>query len=147
MGCIINVKLDTETEINAIIEQARVNFITMRNILSDQHLDLELRCRLSKCYVWFTLLYGAKTWTLKVSRVNRLLKIPYTAHITNKEVLRRVNKERDQLYTIKCKKTSYLEHILRNDKYYTLQLIIKRNIERKRSIGRKKLSWLRNIRY
>lgn len=157
LGCIINAKLDTETEIKARIEQARGNFIRMRNILCDQHLDLELRCRLSKCYVWSTLMYGAETWTLKVSSMNRLeafemwtyrriLKIPYTAHITNEEVLRRVNKERDLLHTVKCKKTSYLGHILRNDKYYILQLIIKGKIEGKRSIGRKKLSWLRNIR-
>lgn len=43
----------------------------MRYILSDQHLDLELRCKLFKC-VWPTLLYVAETWTLKTNSMNKL---------------------------------------------------------------------------
>ena len=35
---------------------------------------------------------------------------------------------------------------MRNEKYHVLQLIVKGKIEGKRGLGRKKLSWLRNIR-
>ena len=66
--------------------------------------------------------------------------------MTNEEVLRRVNKERELFHVVKKRKTAYLGHIMRNEKYRFLQLMIKGKIEGKRGIGRKKMSWLRNIR-
>ena len=61
-------------------------------------------------------------------------------HITNEEVLRRVNKSRER------RKTSYFGHVMRGPKYQLLQLIVKGKIEGRRGIGRKQFSWLRNIR-
>lgn len=75
----INAKLDPEAEIKARIEEARSNFTRMRNILSDQHLDLDLRCRQLKCCVWSSLLYGVETWTLKTNSMNTHLKCGHTA--------------------------------------------------------------------
>ena len=96
-------------------------------------------------------------WTLKTSSINKLeafemwlyrrtLKISWTEKVTNEEVLRRVNKERELFHVVKKRKTAYLGHIMRNEKYRFLQLMIKGKIEGKRGIGRKKMSWLRNIR-
>lgn len=149
--------LNNDVEIKTRIEQARNAFLKMKNVFQNPRLDLELRTRLVKCYVWSILLYGAETWTLKVQEMNRLesfetwiyrrmLKIPWTAHITNTEVYNRIGRERELLNIIKIRKTSYLGHILRNEKYHVLQLIVKGKIEGKRGLGRKKLSWLRNIR-
>ncbi|CAG9840549.1 unnamed protein product [Diabrotica balteata] len=92
-------------------------------------------------------------WTLKTRDINkleafemwlyrRILKIPWTAKITNIDVLKRIIQERQLFETIKKRKTAYLGHIIRNGQYQFLQLII----EGKRGIGRKKMSWLRNIR-
>jgi len=66
--------------------------------------------------------------------------------VTNKAVLQRLNKERELLLKIKKRKTAYLGHIVRNEKYEILQLIIQGKIEGRRGIGRKQFSWLRNIR-
>ena len=98
-----------------------------------------------------------ESWTLKVNTINkietfemwiyrRILKIPWTARITNEEVLRRIGGERKLFKIIKKKKTAYLGHIMRNTKYQLLQLIIEGKIEGRRGIGRK-MSWLRNIRH
>jgi len=76
----------------------------------------------------------------------RMLRIPWTQHATNENVLRRANPERQLLMTVKCRKTSYLGHILRGYKYRLLQLILKGKIEGRRGAGRKQLSRLRNIR-
>ena len=76
----------------------------------------------------------------------RILRIPWTARITNEEVLRRIVGERKLFKIIKKKKTAYLGHIMRNTKYQLLQLIIEGKIEGRRGIGRK-MSWLRNIRH
>jgi len=51
-----------------------------------------------------------------------------------------INKDCKLLDTIKHQKTAYLGHVIRNERYQFLQLII----EGKR--GRKKMSWLRNVR-
>ena len=80
-------------------------------------------------------------WTYR-----RLLSIPWTDRVTNEEVLRRMKKQRELLTNIKKRKTAYLGHILRNEKYKILQLILEKKIEGKRGIGRKQMSWTRNIR-
>ena len=67
----------------------------------------------------------------------RILKIPWMAKISNEEVLRRVNRDRELFNIIKKRKTAYLGHIMRNSKYQLLQLIIEGKIEGKRGRGRK----------
>ncbi|CAG9839938.1 unnamed protein product, partial [Diabrotica balteata] len=129
----------------------------MKSFLCNNHLSLELRQRIVKCYVWSVLLYSAEVWTLEVSIMNkikalemwvhrRILKIPWTARKTNEEVLMSVNKDRELLKTVKHRKVSYLGHIVRGSRYKILQLILKGKIEGRRSVGRKQVSWLKNIR-
>jgi len=72
----------------------------------------------------------------------RVLRIPWTARRTNDKILRIINKDSELLDTIKRRKTAYLGHVIRNERYQFLQLII----EGKRGIDRKKMSWLRNVR-
>ncbi|CAG9827675.1 unnamed protein product [Diabrotica balteata] len=52
----------------------------------------------------------------------------------------------DIVYLKQRSASSSLGHILRNNKYQYAQLIVKVKIEGKRGLGRKRLSWLRNIR-
>ena len=67
-------------------------------------------------------------------------------HETNESVLRRMHKDRELLGNIKRRKLEYFGHMLRGPKYRLLQTIIQGRIEGKREIGRKCLSWLRNLR-
>lgn len=147
----------SDREVKCRIEQARQAFLKLGRVLTCSDFDLDLRLRFVKCYVWSVLLYGIEGWTLKVSAINKLeafemwlyrrvLKIPWTARATNEEVLRRANKRRTLFETIKKRKTAYLGHIMRNERYQFLQLLIEGKIEGRRGIGRKKMSWLRNIR-
>jgi len=112
-----------------------------------------LRIRSVKCYVWTGLLYCMEGYTLKVSTINKLepfemwvyrreQRIPWIARRTNDEVLRIINKDRELLDTIKRRKTAYLGHVIRSERYQFLQVII----EGKRGIGREKMSSLRNVR-
>jgi hypothetical protein len=66
-------------------------------------LDLNLRTKLVKCYIWSIALCGAETWTLgKVDRKYlesfdmwcwiRLEKISWTDRVRNEEVLQRVRR-------------------------------------------------------
>lgn len=81
-------------------------------------------------------------WTLR-----RMFRIPWTDLVRNEEVLGKAGLTSRELFdAIKKRKTSYLGHILRGPRYEFQRLILQGKIEGKRGIGRKKLSWLRNIR-
>jgi len=68
-------------------------------------LDLELRKKLVKCYVWSIALYSAETWTLRaMDRKHlesfemwcwrRMEKISWTDHVRNEELLLKVKEQR-----------------------------------------------------
>ena len=132
--------VDPDMEIKCRIEMARAAFNKMRNLFCNDNINLKLRQRMIKCYVWSVLLYGCETWTLKVNTMNRLeafemwlhrrmLKIPWTDLVSNTEVLRRARAERELLSIVKVRKISYLGHVLRGGKYHLLHLILKGKIE------------------
>jgi hypothetical protein len=89
-------------------------------------LDLELRKKLVKCYVWSTALYGAETWTLRAEYQKhlesfeiwcwrRMEKISWTDHVRNEEVLLRVKEQRNILHEIRKRKANCICHILRRN--------------------------------
>jgi hypothetical protein len=89
-------------------------------------LDLELRKKLVKCYVWSIALYGAETWTLRaVDQIHlesfemwcwrRKEKISWTHHVRNDDVLLRVKKQRNILHEIRKRKANWIGHILRRN--------------------------------
>jgi len=157
LGCWLHVSWNADMEIKTRIEQAGTAFIKFNKVLTNRDISLKLRLRFVKCYVWSILLYGAEIWTLKTKHLNRLeafemwcyrrmLKISWVNHISNSEVLDRIQTNRELLATIKRRKTAYFGHIMRGNKYELLQLIVQGKIEGRRGVGRKQLSWLRNIR-
>nr|CAH7729152.1 unnamed protein product [Callosobruchus chinensis] len=81
-------------------------------------------------------------WTLR-----RMLKVSWTELVRNDDVLRMARLEDRELFEhIKKRKISYLGHIIRGERYEFQRLILQGKIEDgRRGLGRKKLSWLRNI--
>jgi hypothetical protein len=88
-------------------------------------LDLELRKKLVKCYVWSIAFYGAETWTLWSDQKylessemwcwRRMEKISWTDHVRNKEVLLRVKEQRNILHEIRKRKAKWIGHSLRRN--------------------------------
>jgi hypothetical protein len=77
----------------------------------------------------------------------RILKIPWTARITNEEVLRRMKNDTELVNTIKIRKLQYLGHITRNESRYTIvQAILQGKMYGKRGPGRRRKSWFHNLR-
>ena len=79
--------------------------------LFTRRLDINLRKKLVKCYIWSTELYGAETWTLgKVDQKylesfemwcwRRMEKISWTDRVRNEEVLLRVSEQRNILHRV-----------------------------------------------
>ena len=92
-----------------------------KRALSTGTLDVELRKKLVKCYVWSMALHGAETWTLRATDQKRLesfemwcrrrMEISWTDHVRNEEVLLRVN----ILHEIRKRKANWIGHILRRN--------------------------------
>lgn len=157
LGTLASSKWEQATEIRSRIEKARATFNSMKNLFTNSSISLPLKIRLIKCYVFPVLLYGAEAWTLTEALMKRLeafemwvyrriLRISYTEHITNIEVLRRMGKEKEISLTVKKRKLEYLGHLMRHDKYRLLQLIVQGKIDSKRGPGRRRHSWLHNLR-
>jgi len=115
----------------------------MKAFFSNDNLNLKLRQRMIKCYVWSVLLYGAETWTL--CYIKECSGYPAQLGRPTEAVLNRANAVRELFDTIQIRKIAYLEHVFRGDRYRVLQLIMKGKIEGSRGIGRKQMSWLKNI--
>ena len=122
-----------------------------------RNLNLELRKRMLKCYVFPIAIYGMEGWTLTQALENRIeafemglyrkiLRISWRDRVTNLEVLRRMNTNKELLPTIKQRKLMYFGHVMRNEKYRLLHLIIQGKIEGRRAQGRRRTSWLKNLR-
>lgn len=156
LGCIVNEQEDHSVEVRCRIEQARAAFVKMRHLLCNRNLKLSTRCRLVRCYIISILLYGVEAWTLTKTLCKRLeafemwiyrrmLKISWTDRVKNETVLQRMHKRLELLNTIKKRKLQYLGHIMRNEKYALLQLILQGKIQGKRRPGRRRTHWLQNL--
>jgi hypothetical protein len=111
--------------------------------LKDSILDLELRKKLVKCYVWGIALYGAETWTLRAVDQKglesfemwcwrRMEKISLTDHVRNEDVLLRVKEQRNILHEIHKRKANWIGHILRRN--CLLQRVIQGKIQERTEV-------------
>jgi hypothetical protein len=104
-------------EIKSRITMAKAAF--NKKTLFTSKLDLNLRKKLVKCYIWSIALYGAEMWILqKIDQKylesfetwcwSRMEKISWTDRVRNEEVLHRVKDDRYILHTIKREKLTGL---------------------------------------
>jgi hypothetical protein len=89
-------------------------------------LDLELRKKLVKCYIWSIALYGAETWTPRAVDQKhvesfemwcwrRMEMMSWTYNVRNEDVLLRVKGQRNILHEIRKRKVNWIGHILRRN--------------------------------
>ena len=89
-------------------------------------LDLKLKKKLVKCYIWNIALCGAETGTLwavdqkhlESSEMwcwRRMEKISWTDHVRNEEVLLRVKEQRNILHEISKWKANWIGHSVRRN--------------------------------
>ncbi|CAH2237030.1 jg9522 [Pararge aegeria aegeria] len=105
-----------------------------------------------------SLYYGVEAWALTETMprkleafemwvYRRMLKISWTDRVRNSTVLQRMGKVPEVLLTIKKRKLEYFDHVMRNTKKYELlQLIVQGKVAGRRRPGRRRISWLKNLR-
>jgi len=108
-------------------------------------LSLHLKKRMVQAFVWSVALYGSETWTLQKEDIQRLeafeiwiwtrmMKLPWTEHKTNEEILQMVETEREIMDTVRSRQTRWLGHILRHDSF--LRIMLEGQIQGKKAYGR-----------
>jgi len=89
-------------------------------------LDLELRKKSVKCYIWSIALYGSETWTFRAVDRKVLESVEmwcwrtieqtsWADRVRNEEVLLRVKEQRNILHEISKRKANWIGHILRRN--------------------------------
>lgn len=76
----------------------------------------------------------------------RVLRVSWMDRVTNQAVLERLHAEPEIVFTIKKRKLEFLSHFARGTRYEFLQLIMQGKIVGRRSVGRRRNTWLRNLR-
>lgn len=106
-----------------------VAFLNVSRLFKCRHLSLPIKIRLLRSYVFPVLLYGVESWTLTeahCSRIEsfemwlhrRILRIPWTDHVTILRVLEKMGKDRKLFLLITTGKLEYFGHIIRNSQRY-----------------------------
>ena len=125
-----------------------------RGELMRGELSKNLNKRLVKALIWSVVLYGSETWTMRKKDVKRLEafemwiwrrmeKVSWTEHVTNEEVLKRVEEKRSLMATLRERQKNWIGHILRGDSL--LREIIEGRMEGRRTRGRPRqmmLGWM-----
>jgi len=110
--------------------------------------------RIVKAFVWSIALYGSETWTLQKSDIRRIeafemwiwrrmLKISWTEHKKNVEVLKTVEARRELIDTLRSRQKTWLGHVLCHGSL--VRTVLEGRLPGKKGRGRPKemlLSWL-----
>ncbi len=140
-----------EKEVRRRIGIAKSAYRSMEKVLKSRSIDIKVRVRTMKCYVWSTLMYGCETWTLSDAMIKllesaevwflrRMLRIAWTDKITNVEVFQRAKVRKELMKDIVRRQMSFLGHTLRKDELENL--VVTGYIEGKRARGRQRETYL-----
>ena len=112
-------------EIRMRIAIAKEAFNRKMSLLTSK-LNIELRKKLVRCYIWSIAVYGSETWTLrKLEQLyfesfemwcwRRMEKIKWSDKVTNNQVLECIEEKRILLNNILCRKYNWIDLILRRN--------------------------------
>jgi len=114
-----------EEEIKTRLALARERMGKLDPLWRSRVISPPLKARLIQSLVWPILTCGAEAWTLskdlrcsidafEMQCYRRSMKISYIEHVTNEEVLERVDQNRKLLAMVKTRKRKYFGHISRH---------------------------------
>lgn len=142
------------TDIKRRIALAKQAFQNKRNLLTDNHISLEIRKKFAKIFVWSVLTYGCEAWTLGKAEKKRLeamemwiwrrmLKTSWVDRKSNDQVLREVNETRTLLNYIGRRKTKMIGHIMRHNLF--LKTVFEGKVLGKKPRGRPRATFFNNL--
>ena len=154
LGSTITQDARSNKEIERRILIAKNAFSNMKNLLTNNRINVQTRVRALKTYIWSTLMYGAESWTINRAMkrkldaaemwfYRRMLRVSWRDRVTNEEVLRRVGQQRSLLAELRKRQMSFLGHVLRNEKIE--HLCLTGMMKGRRARGRQRVKYLDTI--
>ena len=121
-----------------------------------RNLDLTLKLRILRCYVYSVITFSCECWTLtkqlkkKIQAFEmwcfrRILKISWQERITNEEVLKKIGEKNQLLTEIIKRKTQYAGHIMRGSSTEQAKVLLEGRYEGNRVRGRPRREWLEDV--
>lgn len=106
---------------------AKMGYTNLSSILNSRNINMKICLRVLEGYIWSTFLYGSETCNINQRMKQQLestekwflrhmLKIPYTAHQTNEDVLKLAGTKRKLITKLRNRQLKFVGHILRKGK-------------------------------
>ena len=129
-------------------------FVKFKSVLSNLNIGIGTTVRILRCYVWSTLTYGCEAWIVrndlenkleapKMDFYRRMMRIPWTARVTNVEALKRAVVERCLMKRLRRRQLKFLGHIVRAKEMESDCLLGR--IDGTRAGGRQRTNYMDNI--
>ena len=160
LGCMIHKTGSSVPEITSRIAIARNSMKTLDKPIWRSNISLQTKIRLYNCYILPVLLYGAEVWMITDSVekkldafgswcLRRILHIPYTKHITKKEVRERTDQPNVSA-SIRSRRMQQFGHTARgnppSNHSRALKVVVNGPTRGwKRPRGRPRHTWIRSV--
>ena len=154
LGVLLTEDAKGDKEIKTRLGIARSVLAGLTKVWRSRSISVATKCRLLRALVWSVASYGCEAWTLTKTLTNRveafemycyrrLLRIPWTAKVTNREVLQRIREDNGFYEGVVARKLRYFGHVIRQA---TIQAdIITGMTPGKRRPGRPRRQWRNDI--
>lgn len=144
----------SKDEILSRIAQAKRAFQNKKHLLTTNSMDLEVRKRFLKIYIWSIALYGCETWTISATEKRKLeafemwcyrkmLRIKWIDRITNEAVLIRIKEKEILWHTVKVRRAKMIGHLLRHESL--TKTVIEGDVEGHIGRGRPRMEYMKQL--
>lgn len=151
LGSLVTQSGESSVEVKRRLTLGRSAMLSMTRVWKTKDISIATKSRLVRAIVFPIAIYGCESWTLRKAdrrRIDsfelwcwrRLLRIPWTARVTNRDVLQRIRPDTSLEGKITQLRLSYFGHVLRgNGLEKDLMLGM---VSGKRRPGRQQMRWL-----
>ena len=120
-------------------------FLKMKSILINTKIDIRVRLRILKCYIIPIFTYGSECWSvsstmrkrieaLEMWFLRRMLRISWTRHVSNEEILQIAKTQRTIWTDIRERQRKFIGHVIRKEELE--QIVMAGKIQGKKAKGR-----------
>ncbi|KAI5717312.1 hypothetical protein M8J77_003669 [Diaphorina citri] len=153
LGSVINTNNKSTIDINRRVILAKQAFLNKNKLLTNEHINIEIRKNFIKTFVWSVLTYGSETWTIdKRDRMRleatemwmwrRMTKTSWIEKKSNERLLREIRESRQLMNTIESRRIKLIGHIIRHNSF--INNIFEREVGR-RPRGRPRKEYFQDI--
>jgi hypothetical protein len=148
---------DCTKEIKIRIAIAKEKATKLVKIWTSKNISQQLKVRFMKALIWPVFLYGAESWTIKISDINRIrsfemwcwrkmMGVQWQEHRTDESILNQLGMHRVLMAKVAHMKFMYFGHVMRGSAGELALMVIEGAMEGNRPRGAPRKQWLDNIR-